>query len=76
MSSSSPTLQELAAAKAGLLNQFKNVPGVNGFGVGEHSIRIYVRDSSLRQLIPPSFNNIEVECLVEADISARQASQT
>ncbi|MBI4748266.1 MAG: hypothetical protein HY774_07230 [Acidobacteria bacterium] len=65
-----PDKQALMAAKAELRRQFKNVPGVQGFGIGEHSVRVYIQDTSLRAHIPEQINNIEVECIVEGDIRA------
>ncbi len=65
-----PDKQALMAAKAELRRQFRDVPGVQGFGIGERSVRVYIQDTSIRPQIPEQINNIDVECIVEGDIRA------
>jgi hypothetical protein len=60
-------LQQIkAAAKA----QFGQLPGVLGVGLGERSLRIYVRSAEICQQLPDEFQNIPVDCIVTGDISA------
>jgi hypothetical protein len=56
-----------AAAKA----QFGNLDGVIGFGIGDHVLRIYVRDSKVRERLPAEFQGASIEVVVTGDVSAQ-----
>ncbi len=42
--------------------------GVEGFGIGNRSLRVYVRDADAGRRLPRSFHGVDVECVVTGDI--------
>ncbi len=66
MSPEQPNLQQVkAAAKAA----WSQIPGVEGFGLGERSLRIYVRSVDICDQLPSEFQGVPVDCVVSGDIS-------
>jgi hypothetical protein len=63
-------IQELEAAKAVASSQFGNVQGVEGFGIGDDTIRIYVRNPEVRKQLPEQVRGVPVDCVVTGNISA------
>jgi hypothetical protein len=47
------------------------VDGVNGFGLGERSVRVYVRDAAVRDRLPHEYQGVPVEVVVTGDLVAR-----
>jgi hypothetical protein len=45
--------------------------GVEGFGIGNRSLRVYVRDADTGRRLPRSFHGADVECVVTGDIKAQ-----
>ena len=52
-------------------SQFGDLDGVVGFGIGDHVLRIYVRNSKVRERLPTSFQGVPVEVVVTGDVSAQ-----
>lgn len=61
----------LQQVKAAAKDQFGRQPGVLGFGLGERSLRIYVRSAEVCAQLPNEFQGIPVDCIVTGNISAR-----
>lgn len=55
-----------AAAKA----QFGQVDGVEGIGIGARTLRIYVRDESVRNRLPSEFKGVAIDVVVTGTIEA------
>jgi hypothetical protein len=61
---------DLRVVKAAAKQQFGDIQGVEGFGIGDQRLRIYVRNSSVRHSLPDQFNGVPVEIVVTGEISA------
>jgi hypothetical protein len=61
---------DLSSLKAAAKHQFGHIQGVTGFGVGEQSLRIYVRNSEVKKRLPEQFQGVPVDYIVTGDITA------
>ena len=61
----------LQSVKAAAKAQFGNLDGVIGFGIGDHVLRIYVRNSKVRERLPAEFQGVPIEVVVTGDVSAQ-----
>lgn len=68
-----PQQPDLRAIKAAARNQFGNCPGVEGFGLGENSLRIYIRNTDVRRQLPTQFQGVPVDFVVTGEITASPA---
>lgn len=64
-------LEELRAVKRAAKEQFSGIIGVTGFGIGEHTIRIYVNNLSVTRKLPTEFRGIAIDVVLAQDIAAR-----
>lgn len=64
-------LEELRAVKRAAREQFSGVVGVTGFGIGDHTIRIYVNDLNVMRKLPSEFRGIAIDFVLAQDITAR-----
>ena len=69
--SSVDTNLNMASIKAAAKRELQGLDGVEGFGIGEHSLRVYVRDAEAGRRLPRTFHGADVECVVTGDIQAR-----
>jgi len=60
----------LRAVKAAAVRQFADVDGVVGFGIGDRTLRIYVRNAEVRDRLPTEFQGAPVEVVVTGDVHA------
>jgi hypothetical protein len=60
--------------KAAAKEEFGRVEGVEGVGLGESSLRVYVRNAEVRKRLPSQFRGVPVDFVVTGDISALGAS--
>ena len=58
----------LQAVKAAAVRQFGGVDGVVGFGIGDRTLRIYVRNAAVRGRLPTEFQGAPVEIVVTGDV--------
>jgi len=65
---------DMRAIKAAAKAAFSEVSGVEGFGIGDQSLRVYVSNSDVSRELPREFQGVEVECVVTGDISAQPGS--
>jgi hypothetical protein len=63
---------DLRALKAEARSQFGQVPGVEGFGIGDRTLRIYVRDNDVRKHLPTELRGVPLEIVVTGDVSAER----
>ncbi len=61
---------DMRSIKRAAKSEFGCLRGVEGFGLGEHSLRIYIHDASVRQNLPAVFHGVQVDIVVVGDISA------
>jgi hypothetical protein len=62
---------DMRAIKAEAKTRFGNLSGVQGFGVGDHTLRIYVSNSGLRNKLPTRFHGVPIDVVVTGEIVAR-----
>ncbi len=59
----------LEATKSDAIQIYGNLPGVEGIGIGNQSLRIYVRNSGVRDNFPQQFQGVPIDFIVTGDIS-------
>jgi hypothetical protein len=64
---------DLQIVKAAAKRRFGHVPGVEGLGLSEKALRIYVEDQEVEKKLPPSFCGVPVEVIVTGPISVLSA---
>lgn len=64
---------DLRAVKTAAKAQFGQTPGVEGFGIGDGTLRIYVRNADVRKQLPSEFQGVPVDFVVSGDITAYTA---
>ena len=64
-------LEQLRAVKQEAKQKFRDVDGVTGFGIGEHTIRIYVSNTEVARDLPKRFRGVTVDYVIAQDIAAR-----
>lgn len=64
-------LAELKAKKRRAQEQLRDLPGVEGFGIGDGTIRVYVRSPQVKQSLPTDVEGVTLEVVVTGDITAR-----
>ena len=60
---------ELVSAKAAAKLEFGEIDGVEGFGIGADTLRVYVRNHAVQQSLPDEFQGVPIECVVVGDIT-------
>lgn len=60
----------VARIREHLETQYSNEPGVEGFGQGDGTVRIYVRSKDVGARLPREFAGVPVELVVVGDITA------
>lgn len=58
----------LIAAKAAAKKELGRIPGVEGFGIGEGSLRVYVHDAAVEKLVPEAFQGVPIHCIVTGSV--------
>lgn len=62
--------QDMRLVKVAAKEELGRVRGVEGFGIGDGSLRIYVRNAEVRERLPSRFRGVPVYLVVTGDISA------
>ncbi len=65
------SLTTMQSVKAEAKRQLSHLDGVVGFGLGDNVLRIYVRDSKVRERLPVEMHGVPVEIVVTGEISAQ-----
>lgn len=60
---------ELLNAKAAAKRELGEIPGVEGFGIGAGTLRVYIRNPGVREHLPDEFRGVPVECVMVGDIT-------
>ncbi len=66
---------DLRAIKSAAKSLFGHIEGVQGFGLGENSLRIYILNAEVREELPPVFQGVPVEFVITGDITASGEGQ-
>jgi hypothetical protein len=61
---------QLKAKKRAAQERLAEVEGVEGFGVGDGTIRVYLRSPEVRSRLPDDFEGVPLEFVVTGDIVA------
>ena len=62
--------QDMRSLKAAAKEEHGRIQGVEGVGLGEGSLRIYVRNPEVRKRLPKEFRGVLVNPVVTGEISA------
>lgn len=62
--------EDMRSVKAAAKEELGRVQGVEGFGIGDGSLRVYVRNAEVRKQLPSRFRGVPVDFVVTGDISA------
>jgi hypothetical protein len=66
--------RDMGAIKAAAKRQFGHIEGIEGFGIGDNTLRIYVTDASMRDRLPIEFQGVPVDLVVTGEITAARSS--
>jgi hypothetical protein len=61
---------DLFQVKAAAKRELGRIDGVQGFGVGDGSLRVYVQDEDVQKRLPSRFQGATVECVVVGTVHA------
>jgi hypothetical protein len=61
---------DLLKVKAAARDELGRIDGVQGFGVGDGSLRVYVQDAGVKKHLPLEFRGAPIECVVVGTIHA------
>jgi len=64
------TQTDMRAVKCAAKAQFGATPGVQGFGIGHGTLRIYVQNAEIRSQLPATFQGVPVDFIISGDITA------
>ena len=62
--------KDMRSLKAEAKKELGGVEGVEGMGLGEDSLRVYVRNAEVRKRLPTEFRGVPVDPVVTGEISA------
>lgn len=60
----------LKAAKAKAREQLRHMPGVDGFGVGDGCVRVYVQDETAARRLPREIESVPLVAVISGPIHA------
>jgi len=64
---------DLRAIKTAARTEFGLTPGVQGFGIGDHTLRIYIHNPDVRDQLPTSYQGVPVDFVVTGDVTAQSS---
>jgi hypothetical protein len=64
---------DMRAVKAAAKIQFANVDGVEGIGIGDRALRVYVRSEDVAKDLPKEFQGVRVDYVVTGKITLYDA---
>lgn len=62
---------DMRAIKAQAKLEFGKIAGVEGFGVGDYVLRIYVNNARVKEKLPSQFHGVPVDLVISGNIVAR-----
>jgi hypothetical protein len=60
---------DMKAIKAAAKREFSSITGVQGFGIGDRFLNIYVSSEQIRSQLPTEFMGVSVNVVVTGEIS-------
>ncbi|MDJ0659870.1 MAG: hypothetical protein QNJ42_10335 [Crocosphaera sp.] len=67
---SSEVKQDLLTVKKAVKQEFRNIAGLEGFGIGDGVINVYVSNSEVCKKLPPTFHNVPLNVINTGIIEA------
>lgn len=67
-----PTPEQLRNAKQAAKRELGNTPGVEGIGIGDGVLRVYVRDAGVIDRLPRSCADVDLEFVITGEITATE----
>ena len=64
-------LDQLKTVKAAAKQAFAAIAGVQGVGIGDQALRVYITNPDVRKSLPEQFQGVPVEFVVAGDIRAQ-----
>lgn len=61
----------LRVVKSHAREQLGGLEGVQGFGIGDRVLRVYVRSAAVKRRLPDTFEGVPVECVEVGDVEAQ-----
>jgi hypothetical protein len=61
----------LRVVKAHAKEELGGLEGVQGIGIGDRVLRVYVRNAAVRRHLPDTFEGVPVECVEVGDVEAQ-----
>jgi hypothetical protein len=68
--------RDMRSIKAAAKEELGHVEGVEGVGLGENSLRVYVKNAEVRKRLPSEFRGLPVDFVITGDISALGAASS
>ena len=62
--------QDLITVKKAVKEEFQNLAGIEGFGIGDGVIKIYVSNSEVAKQLPPTFQGVPLNFVITGIIEA------
>ena len=62
---------DLRAIKAAARTELGQTPGVQGFGIGDRTLRVYIHNQEVEQRLPASFQGVPIDFVVTGDVTAQ-----
>jgi hypothetical protein len=63
-------LDRLQQMKSAAKRELSGIPGVEGIGIGDGTLRVYVRDTDVIAQLPRAIEDVELEFVVTGEITA------
>jgi len=60
---------DLREVKAAAKSKFSKVQGIEGVGLGENSLRLYIRDKEVQKQLPSEFHGVPIVFVVTGEIT-------
>lgn len=70
---SSKSNPDMSAIKAAAKRRFSHIDGVEGIGIGDRALRIYVRTEAVAKNLPEEFEGVRIDYIVTGEIIASGA---
>lgn len=58
----------MQAIKAAAKKELGNIPGIEGFGISDRVLNIYVNNQEVKSRVPTMFHGVSVNCIVTGAI--------
>ncbi|HEU0053502.1 MAG TPA: hypothetical protein VFQ39_10010 [Longimicrobium sp.] len=67
--------KDMIEVKAAAKRELGHIAGVQGFGVGDNALRVYLRDEGVMESLPADFQGVPIEPVVVGSIKAAGAEE-